>query len=183
MCDPVTIIAGVGLAVTALGQYQQGQTAKAVGRNNQVMAEYAAQDAQRRGEQEAQAVRRRGDAIKGQQRARMAAAGLDLGVGTSADLQDQTDFFSESDQQMARFNAKRDAWSLRAKGVQAGAEGAASARQGTIGAFGTALSGAGQVAGKWYSPSSTAAAGGTATYGGSSSYDIVPAGGVRLGRT
>ena len=67
-----------------------------------------------------------------------------------AELQAQTDFFSQGDQDMARFNAKRDAWSLRAKGTQAFAEGAAGARQGALGAAGTLLGSAGQVAGKWY---------------------------------
>jgi hypothetical protein len=144
----------VGGGVAAYGQYQQGQTAKQVGRNNQIMAEYAAQDAQVRGEEQAQAARRRGDAIKGAQRARMAASGLDLGVGTTAELQDQTDFFSQGDQETARFNAKRDAWSLRAGGQQARAQGDASASQGNLQAFGTALTTAGQVAGKWYDTNS-----------------------------
>lgn len=159
MCEPVTLTTGMMVmmgataaagAVSAYGAYQQGQTAQKVGRNNQIMAEYAAQDALKKGDEAAAAARRRGDQIKGAQRASMAAKGLDLGVGTAADLQDQTDFFSQGDQQMARFNAKRDAWSVRTGGQQARAQGNAAASQGNLQAAGTLMSTAGQVAGKWY---------------------------------
>lgn len=115
------------------------------------MAEYAAKDAQRRGEQEVINIRRRGDQIKGAQRAAMAARGLDLGVGTAQELQDQTDFFSASDQATTRTNAARDAWSLRTQGRNARAQGDFAAQQGTLGAFGTALGTGGQVADRWYS--------------------------------
>jgi hypothetical protein len=153
MCEPTTIMlvaTAVGGALTAGAQYQQGQVAKQVGRNNQIMAEYAAQDAQRKGEEDAIAVQRRANAIKGSQRAKMAASGLDLEIGTAGELQDQVDFFSQGDKDMTRFNAARDAWSMRARGSQAAAEGAAGARTGNLQAFGTALSTAGSVAGKWY---------------------------------
>ena len=164
MCEVVTIAAlaavVIGGALTAKGQHDQGKIAQQVGRNNQVMAEYAAQDAVRRGEDQATAARRRGDAIKGAQRARMAASGLDLGVGTAAELQDQTDFFSQGDQDTARFNAKRDAWSMRASGQSSRAQGDASAQQGNLQAFGTALTTAGSVAGKWYNTAGTTPPGG-----------------------
>lgn len=136
--------------MAAKGQYQQGQVAKQVGRNNQIMAEYAAQDALRRGDEEANKLRQRGAQIKGAQRASMAAKGLDLGVGTSAELIDQTDFFAETDQATARSNAQRSAWSARAGGANARAQGDAAATQGNLAAFSTVLGTAGQVAGKWY---------------------------------
>lgn len=153
MCEPTTLVlaaTAVAGAVSAAGQYQQGQYQKAVGRNNQIMAEYAAQDAVRRGDEQAMAARRQGDQIKGAQRAQMAASGLDLGAGTAGELQDQVDFFSQSDQNTARFNAKRDAWALREQGKGYRAAGDNAAQQGTLGAFSTLLATGGQVAGKWY---------------------------------
>lgn len=148
--------APLALAATALsgglaayGQYQQGQVAAQVGRNNQIMAEYAAQDALKRGEDEAMRARRQGDQLKGAQRASMAARGIDLGVGTAQELQDQTDFFSLTDQSTARDNAKRDAWSSRVAGTNAKAQGDAARRQGNLSAFSTLLGSAGQVSGKW----------------------------------
>ena len=152
MCEPTTIL----LATTALsgtiaakGAYDQGQVAKQVGRNNQIMAEYAAQDAQRRAGEDALKVQQRASALKGTQRATMAAKGLDLGVGTSADLLDQTDFFGATDAATTRSNGNRDAWSARASGQAARAQGEASARQGNLSAFSTVLGTAGNVSSKW----------------------------------
>jgi hypothetical protein len=142
-----TVASGV---LSAAGAYQQGQAAKAVGRNNQIMAEYAAQDALRRGEEDAIKVRQQTDKLKGTQRASMAAKGLDLSEGTPAALIEQTDFFGAVDATTARDNAKRDAWSARTGGANARAQGDAAAKQGTLSAFSTLLGTGAQVAGKWY---------------------------------
>ena len=150
--------AGAG-AMGAAGAYQQGQVAKQVGRNNQIMAEYAAADALRRGDEQAMQDRRQGDQMKGAQRARMAASGLDLGEGTAGDLQDQTDFFSAVDQTTSRQNAKLDAWASRAQGANARAQGDAAARQGNLSAFSTLLGTGGQVADKWLTYKAPASAG------------------------
>jgi len=152
MCEPTTIAliatAAAG-TMSAAASYQQGQVAKQVGQNNATMAEYAAQDAQRRGEEAAMEVQRKGAALKSSQRVAMAAKGLDLGSGTAADLQDQTDFFTQGDVNTTRFNAARDAWSARAEGQQALAMGRAEARNSNLQAFSTLLGTAGSVAGKW----------------------------------
>lgn len=153
MCEPTTIamvaMAAGGL-VSAKASMDQGKVAQQVARNNATMSEYAAQDAQRRGEEDAIAIQRRGAAIKANQRVSLAASGLDLTYGTAADLQDQTDFFAQSDAATARTNAAREAWSLRARGQQALAEGDAAARNSRMQAAGSLLSTAGSVAGKWY---------------------------------
>lgn len=153
MCEPATIAmiatAAAG-AVSAKSAYDQGQVAKQVGRNNAQMAEYAAEDAQRRGEEEAAAVQRKGAALKSAQRVSLAARGLDLTYGTAADLQDQTDFFTQSDVATTRDNARREAWNMRARGQQAMFEGEAAARTANLQAAGTLLGSAGQVADKWY---------------------------------
>ena len=154
MCEPTTIaLAATALsgAMAAKGAYDQGQVQKQIGRNNQIMAEYAAQAAEKRGETEAIAVRRKGDQVLGAQRAAQAASGLDLGVGTTADLQDQTSFFNQQDVATTRTNARNDAWSSRAQGANARAQGDAAARQGNLAAVGTLIGTAGQVADKWYS--------------------------------
>lgn len=152
MCDPTSlmVMTAASAAMSAVGQYQQGQAAKQVGRNNQIMSEYAAQDALRRGEDEAIAARRQAAQVRGGQRAAMAARGLDLTAGTPAELIDQTDFFGEQDVRTVRGNAARDAWSARTQGAQAAAEGRAAASQGTLGAAGSILGGAAQVADQWY---------------------------------
>lgn len=149
MCNPVIAVMAVSTLVSAYGVQQQGRTAQKVARNNQIMAEYAAQDAIKRGEEDAIKVQQRGAQIKGAQRSRMAAAGLDLGAGTAQSLQDQTDFFTASDVATTRSNAARSAWSARASGDQAMALGRADASQGNLSAFSTLLGGASQVHSKW----------------------------------
>lgn len=142
--------ATVGAGVMSAGaMYQQGQVAKQVARNNATMAEYAAQDAQRRGEEEAQAVQRKASQLSGTQRALMASRGLDLGVGTPAEILDQTNFFAEQDRNTVRSNAARDAWAYRAQGQQELAEGRAAARNANTQAFASLLGTTGQVADKW----------------------------------
>lgn len=152
MCEATTIAlvtTAVAGTTAAVGQYQQGQAAKAVGRNNQIMAEYAAQDALRRGDAEAAAVQRRASQVSGAQRVGLAAKGVDLGAGTAGEIQDQTDFFSLIDQGTVRDNAKRDAWSARTQGANARAQGDAAARQANTAAFATLLGAGGQVSDKW----------------------------------
>lgn len=152
MCEPTTIALIATAAAggfSAKAAYDQGQVAKQVGRNNATMAEYAAQDAQRRGEEEAAAIQRKGAALKSAQRVSLAAKGLDLGYGTAADLQDQTDFFTQSDAATARTNASREAWSIRSRGQQALFEGKAAARNANLQAAGSLLTSAGQVSSKW----------------------------------
>ena len=143
-------LSAAGGALGAVGAYQQGQVAKQVGRNNQIMAEYAAQDAQKRAGEDSIRVQQKAAQLKGSQRATMAAKGLDLGVGTQAEILDQTDFFGAVDAATTRNNGNRDAWASRYQGANARAQGDASARQANIGAFSTLLSTSGSVAGKWY---------------------------------
>ena len=150
MCEPVTLaLMAAGTAMSAYGQYQQGQSAKDAGQYNAKMAEYGAQDAQRRGEEEAAGIQRKAASLKSTQRASMAAKGLDVGYGTAADLQDETDFFGQMDASTARYNAASQAWNYRAQGQLARAEGSAAAYNAKLGAAGTLLSGAGKVASKW----------------------------------
>jgi hypothetical protein len=135
--------------MSAAATYQQGQVQKQIAQNNAVMSEYAAQDAQRRGEEDAMAIQRRASQLSGTQRAVMAGRGLDLETGTAADILDQTDFFAQQDVNTARYNAARDAWSYRARGQQGLYEGRAAARNASMQAAGTLLGTAGSVADKW----------------------------------
>lgn len=152
MCEPTTIAAlsVASGAMSAIGQIQQGKVAAQVGRNNQIAADYAATDALRRGEEQAQKVRRDAEATKSAQRVTLAANGLDLNSGTALDLQDQTDFFGQLDVNTARTNAKNEAANARYSGAMARAQGDASQRQAGIGAFGTILGTGAQVSSKWY---------------------------------
>lgn len=145
----LSLAATVGSTVLATGSaYQQSQMAQKVAENNANTAEIQAQDAQRRGEKDAIAIQQKGAAYKSAQRVNLAAKGLDLNYGTAADLQDQTDFFSQSDAATARTNAAKEAWSMRARGANYQAEALSSNPY--MAAGGSLLAGGGQVADKWY---------------------------------
>jgi hypothetical protein len=152
MCEPTTIavMSAAAGAINVAGQIQQGKVAAQVGRNNQIAAEYAATDALRRGEEQAQKARRDAEATKSAQRVTLAASGLDLNSGTALDLQDQTDFFGQLDQNTARTNARNEASNARYSGAMSRAQGDASRAQANIGAFGTVLGTGAQVSSKWY---------------------------------
>lgn len=121
MCEPTTILY-VATALAATSAYQQSEARKEQGeynaviaRNNAKMAEYQAEDAAQRGEVDAINARRKAAAIKGDQRATMAARGLDLGEGTALSLLDQTDYFSKVDQGTIRGNAAKEGYAKKAQ--------------------------------------------------------------------
>ena len=114
-----TFMAGTAIAGTMMSMKaanDQASASQQIANNNATMADYAAKDAQARGEEDAQAIHRKAAALKSSQRVGLAAHGLDLGYGTAADLQDQTDFFAQSDAATARTNAGREAWRARSQG-------------------------------------------------------------------
>lgn len=163
MCSPALALGVASTVFTATGTYTQAKAQRGmaqynaqIARNNAKVAEWQAQDATRRGEEEAAAVGRQTRLQKGAQRARMAASGLDLNVGTAQELQDQTDFFGKIDQGTARDNAAKEAWSIRQRGANFQSEAAmqsATARSISPGFAATTslLGGASRVADRWYS--------------------------------
>jgi hypothetical protein len=148
-----TFMAGTALASTALSAksaMDQASATQQIANNNAKMAEYAATDAQAKGEEDAQAIQRKAAALKSSQRVGLAAHGLDLGYGTAADLQDQTDFFAQSDAATARTNARGAAWRGTSQAQDFRSQGAAAAYNGNMSAAGSLIGGAGTVADKWY---------------------------------
>lgn len=141
-------LSAAGVATSAIGAYQQAKVAGEVAARNAKIADLQAEDALRRGENEAAELRRRVAATKSAQRVSLAAKGLDLTYGTAADLQDQTDFFGEYDVATVRTNARKEAWSRRSQSANFQAE--ALSQRPWLSAGSTLLAGAGQVADKWY---------------------------------
>lgn len=137
-----------GTAMSAGAAYQQSQSAKATAERNAQLANLQAEDAQRRGEEDAIKVQQRAAAVKSAQRVNLAAKGLDLAYGTAADLQDQTDFFGQSDVATTRTNARKEAWARKSQA--SGFQAEALSQQPWLAGGSTLLAGAGQVASKWY---------------------------------
>lgn len=147
----VTAIAvtAVSAGFTAYASNEQGKTSAKIANNNAIVADYQAQDAQRRGEDAAIAAQRAARQLGSSQRAGMSARGIDISDGTAADLIDQTDFFGQQDANISRANAAKEAWGLRAR--KSGFEGEAMAARanGQNAATGSLLGGAAGVSSQW----------------------------------
>jgi len=153
-----------GFAVQAAGQRQQGYATQAranyqaaVARNNQILANRAAEDARKRGTLEANLQRQKSRQLVEQQRAAIAGAGVlvdqDSALGTIVG----TAGLGELDALTIQSNAEREALNFEAQGVnfQTEAElrtfeGKQAVSSSYLKAGGTLLTGFGSVASKWY---------------------------------
>lgn len=151
-------------AMSVYGQMQQGRAAKAqagyqsaVARNNQILAERAAKDAEERGK--IAAARRVVDTkqLQGRQLAALAGMGQLVNTGSALDVVSDTAALGKLDELTIRNNAEREALGFRAQGMNFAAEaGLADARgrnassQARLGAMTSLFQGVGSVASKWY---------------------------------
>lgn len=134
---------------TTVAAYQSADSQKKTAQYNAQVTETQAQDATRRGEQEAARVQREARLAQGAQRAGFAAKGLDItGDSSVSSAIEQTAFFGELDAVTARKNAEKEAWNLRARKSGYEAE-ARNARPGMAAAT-SLMSSAGSVASRWY---------------------------------
>jgi hypothetical protein len=147
-----SLAATVGSAAMSYSaQRQQAKAQQAAARYNQQAAEIQAEDALDRGAREQEAAGRKISQLRGQQRANMAANGLDLSYAdqTPAAILEQTDYYGLEDQRTIANNANREATNFKNRanlyGMQATDSGS------NLASFGSLLTGAGQVADKWYS--------------------------------
>lgn len=128
MCEPVTISTtaawalGISAAATAAATYVSYDANKKAGKANQEIAENnariaadEARNAQAIGDRESQAQTWRARALVGQQRAAIAAQGIDSQIGTPVELMGETALFGEVDQQSIRLNTARNAWGFNAQ--------------------------------------------------------------------
>ena len=151
-----------GVASNAVGAYKtaQGQKAaldyqSAVAENNQKIADYQAQIALQNGAIEEQASELKTASLKGDQRAALAANGVDLGVGSAAEIIATTEAMGKRDALTIRDNASRQAWALQEQGKGYASEAAMDAATSAAispwaSAASSLLSGAGSVASSYY---------------------------------
>lgn len=125
------IITGAGMAISAIGKWKAGKAAKKEGEAqkraaesqaalldyNANVADIQAQDAVARGAQEEGVLRQRIRSTIGQQRTTFAAAGVDVGYGSTVDVQADTEMLGELDAMTARQNAAREAWGFKVQAI------------------------------------------------------------------
>lgn len=80
---------------------------------NARMAEQTAQSELSRGQKQVASLTLKAGQLKSKQRANMAANGVDLGVGSAAEVQASTDIMKEIDKNTIEANSVRSAWGYR----------------------------------------------------------------------
>lgn len=114
MCDPLSIAAGtLGLAGTIMsvnGIKQEGRAEAKANQYNAAIMRQQAEDAKARGLEEQVSAARKNKQLLGQQRAMMAANGVDLSSATPMELFTQTAEFGEEDRQTIIDNTNREVW-------------------------------------------------------------------------
>lgn len=165
MCFPAAIPIATAL-LTVGTAYVQGENIKnAAEASAQGMEQQAAidrlqaADASSRGDRESEAQTWRTRAIQGQQRAAIAAQGIDPGFGTPSEILGETAYFGEQEQQAIRLNAAREAWGFNANARQSENVASNTRWQGKANKNATILGGLAQGAGQLYSGGAFSSAG------------------------
>jgi hypothetical protein len=136
---------GVGLAMSAYSAVGQAKYQTKVASNNALSAKYAADDATARGAVEEQQQRNKTRAIMGQQRAALAANGMDATTGTGSQLLTDAAGFGEYDALTVRNNAMKQAYGLNLQSDNLLSEGKAAKAAGYNTAAGSLLTGGSKV--------------------------------------
>ena len=153
MCEPITAttaalyLAGAGTAISAYGAYQQGQNQKKIANYTAQANEYQAQDVIQRASISADQQRAKVRQIMGTQTAIMGASGAEVGSGTLGSVLNQTATLGELDARTIENNAMKEAWGYRSQSQLGKVEGEFASQTGTLGAFGSLLTGGAQAYG------------------------------------
>lgn len=169
MCDPVTAVLAVGTVVNFANGMNQakavgyaGQANRQIANNNAALSDMQASDAITRGVIEERNQRLITKNTIGQQRAAYGARGIQVNTGSPADVMADTAKFGELDALTIRYNAKRESEFYKGTAAnerfagEVGYQNAMNEKRYVKGqAIGSLLTGAGQVADKWYSSSAS----------------------------
>lgn len=113
MCNPALIIMGAGAAISAAGQYQQGQDAKTNANLQGSLIDRQAAEVVDSGEHEAEKIRKSAEAGRGSAVAGMAASGVEIGEGSALEVERKILLNGEEDAMMTILNANRQARNMR----------------------------------------------------------------------
>jgi hypothetical protein len=144
----------VGTAVTAYGQYQQGQAQERAANYNAAVQERNAQIAKQNAEYDAERQSSKLRRAIGSQRAAVMASGIQM-EGTALDLQADTVQQGEMDRLAILYGGEISSQNSKSEAELSRMQGKAAAQAGTTAAFGTVLGGFGNVGvsgakmGKW----------------------------------
>ena len=159
MCEPTTI----AIAAIATSQVMQGYAAKQQGQFEDDVSRYNARQMENQatrtrnvGIDEEMKHREKVAQLTSTQRAQLAASGVDIESGSALALQEDTATLGEADALRIRSNFADRAASLDDQADITRAQGRAAQTAGQRAFAGSLLSAGGTVAGKWYTPTSSA---------------------------
>ena len=157
MCVPAAAAMTIGSGLlSAYGMYQEGQQADAVAKYNARQTENEAVKTRNAYTEKENDHRRQVAELMSKQRAKFGASGVDVSSGSALDLQTDTLDIGETDALRIRSTADDEVKSMNEQAKLTRQQGKNAAKAGKISAVGSLLSTGGQVAGKWYTPSSAA---------------------------
>lgn len=107
-----------GMGMTAGGAYEGAVAQKISNRVNADIATYQASQAEQNGQANVETEDLQVAQVKGQQRAALAANGVDLGVGSATDVLASTDILGDRDKATIMDNALRTAWGYKVQAAQ-----------------------------------------------------------------
>lgn len=153
----ITLIAG---AAEANQQREAGKANQQIAENNAAMDRQAGQDAAVLSARESQQATWRTRALIGQQRAQIAAAGVDEQVGTPFELLGESAMFGGAEQSAIAQDAARKAWGFQASALNNVNAGKQARWQGNTSANTTILKSVGSAIGTFGGKPSTGGGGG-----------------------
>jgi hypothetical protein len=159
-----TVAQGAGAAISVVSTIananaasEQAKYQAAVARNNQIIANNAALEAEEAGKAREFQARQAARKLEGRQRAVLAGNGVEVNTGSALDITEDTAAQGELDALNIRSQAEREAIGYRNQGNAFGADammrdraGANALTSGYLTAGGQLLTGTGTVAQKWY---------------------------------
>jgi hypothetical protein len=153
MCIPLAVAATAatvgGSLLSAGGQLSAGSFNARMARRQAQTADRAAADAEARGQQDAEAIRRVFADRQGQQVAGLAAVNVDVASGSAANLVADTGMVGELETLRVMNNAAREAYGFRSQAQALRAEATMARRSAALGAATTLLAGASQAGTGW----------------------------------
>lgn len=105
-------------SIKAQGEYQ-----RSISQMNSDLANLQAEDSLKRGESAVRDMRKETKQRVGAQRAALAASGVDVGSGSAAQVQLDTELAGVMDERTLRNNAAREAWGFRSQAANTMAQG------------------------------------------------------------
>lgn len=117
----VSSVAG-GIAQSQAAKGQAEYSSRMADLNAQI-ADFQAEDAIQRGNREANSVRRQASEALGEQKVNLAAQGIDIGVGSAAQTQQDTLLLGEHDAMTVQNNATREAFGFKVQAADYRAKG------------------------------------------------------------